>query len=148
MLPAFDFHCALLIVAGSVVSLVGLLAGFPYGKAITGNAPEAVVRAWGFSHSSPGRGGNNPIAIGAALPWLAAGGWERPLVAWGFALSGLAFCIALPFGAWKGQRGLAATGPLDNWVVYWGNVTGALASLVGTVALVYAAIRSMPGSAA
>ena len=142
MTPVFDSYCALLILAGTVVLLIGLLAGFPYGKAITGQATEAIVRAWRLAHSALAIGGTTSLATGAVLPWVHAGGWERPVIAWGFVLSGLAFSIALPYGAWKGHRGLDAAGPFDNWVVYWGNVVGALSSLIGAAALVYAAIRT------
>lgn len=141
MTPVFDSYCGLLLVSGSAVLLIGLLAGYPYGKAITRQALEPVVRAWRLAHSSLAIGGTTSLATGAVLPWLHAGGWERPVIAWSFALSGLAFSIALPYGAWKGHRGLVAEGPFDNWVVYGGNVVGAVSSLVGAVALVYAAIR-------
>jgi hypothetical protein len=142
MTPTFDAYCALLVVSGSAVLLVGLLAGYPYAKAITSHALEPVVRAWRLAHSSLALGGTTLLATAAVLPWLTLGGWERPVIALGFALSGLAFSIALPYGAWKRQRGLVAEGPLDNWVVYVGNVVGALASLCGTLALLSAAIRS------
>jgi hypothetical protein len=141
MTPVFDSYCALLLFSGSVVLLIGLLAGYPYGKAITRQALEPVVRAWRLAHSSLAIGGTTSLATAAVLPWLHAGGWERPVIAWSFVLSGLAFSIALPYGAWKGHRGLVAEGPFDNWVVYGGNVVGALSSLVGAVALVYAVIR-------
>jgi hypothetical protein len=141
MTPVFDSYCALLLLSGSLVLLIGLLAGYPYGKAITRQALEPVVRAWRLAHSSLAIGGTTSLATGAVLPWLHAGGWERPVIAWSFVLSGLAFSIALPYGAWKGHRGLVAEGPFDNWVVYGGNVVGALSSLVGAVALVYAVIR-------
>ena len=114
---------------------------YPYGKAITSQASESIVRAWRLAHSSLAMGGTTSLATGAVLPWLNAGGWERPVIAWSLVLSGLAFSIALPYGAWKGHRGLVAEGPFDNWVVYGGNVVGALSSLVGAVALVYAVIR-------
>jgi hypothetical protein len=65
------------------------------------------------------------------------------VIAWSFVLSSLAFSIALPYAAWKGHRGLVAEGPFDNWVVYVGNVVGAMSSLVGAVALVSAVIRLM-----
>ena len=141
MTPVFDSYCALLLVSGSVVLLIGLLAGYPYGKAIARQALEPVVRAWRLAHSSLAIGGTTSLAMSAVLPWLHAGGWERPVIAWSFVLSGLAFSIALPYGAWKGHRGLVAEGPFDNWVVYGGNVVGAASSLVGAVALVYAVIR-------
>ena len=141
MTPLFDFHCALLLVSGSVVLLIGLVAGYPYGKAITEQAPEPKIRAWRLAHSSLALGGATSLAIGAVMPWLHAGGWERPVIALSFVLSGLAFSIALPYGAWKGQRGLVAAGPFENWVVYAGNVVGAASSLVGAVALVWAAVR-------
>jgi hypothetical protein len=141
MTPVFDSYCALLLLSGSVVLLIGLLAGYPYGKAITSQASEPIVRAWRLAHSSLAMGGTTSLATGAVLPWLNAGGWERPVIAWSLVLSGLAFSIALPYGAWKGHRGLVAEGPFDNWVVYGGNVVGALSSLVGAVALVYAVIR-------
>jgi hypothetical protein len=141
MTPVFDSYCALLLLSGSLVLLIGLLAGYPYGKAITRRASEPIVRAWRLAHSSLAIGGTTSLATGAVLPWLHAGGWERPVIAWSLVLSGLAFSIALPYGAWKGHRGLVAEGPFDNWVVYGGNVVGALSSLVGAVALVYAEIR-------
>ncbi|MDQ2942347.1 MAG: hypothetical protein M3R21_01600 [Candidatus Dormibacteraeota bacterium] len=141
MTPVFDSYCALLLLSGSLVLLIGLLAGYPYGKAITRQALEPVVRAWRLAHSSLAIGGTTSLATGALLPWLHAGGWERPVIAWSFVLSGLAFSIALPYGAWKGHRGLVAEGPFDNWVVYGGNVVGAVSSMVGAVALVYAVIR-------
>jgi hypothetical protein len=144
--PVFDAYCAGLLLTGSVVLLVGLLAGFPYSKAITNDAPEAKVRAWRLAHSALALGGTTSLATGALLPWLQAGGWERPVIAWSFALSGLAFSIALPYGAWKGHRGLVAAGPPDNWVVYMGNVVGALSSLVGSVALVWAVMKSLQGA--
>lgn len=143
MTPVFDSNCALLLLCGSVVLLIGLLAGYPYGKAITSQAPEATIRAWRLAHSSLALGGTTSLAIGAALPWLPVAGWDRPVIAWSFVLSGLAFSIALPYGAWTGYRGLVAEGPFDNWMVYGGNVVGALSSLVGAVALVFALIRSM-----
>ena len=143
MTPVFDSNCALLLLSGSVVLLIGLLAGYPYSKAITSHAPEAIVRAWRLAHSALALGGTTSLATGAVLPWLLVSGWERPIIAWSFALSGLAFSIALPCGAWTGYRGLVAEGPFNNWIVYGGNVVGALSSLVGAVALVSAVIRSM-----
>ena len=143
MTPVFDSNCALLLLSGSITLLISLLAGYPYGRAITSQAPEAVVRAWRLAHSSLALGGTTSLAIGAVLPWLDGGGWERPVIAWSFVLSSLAFSIALPYGAWKGHRGLVAEGPFDNWVVYGGNVVGALSSLIGAVALVSAVIWSM-----
>ncbi|MGH2437046.1 MAG: hypothetical protein ACRDFA_08635 [bacterium] len=143
MTPTFDAYCALLLFSGSVVLLIGLLAGYPYSRAITSHAAEAVVGAWRLAHSSLAMGGTASLAIGAALPWLHVGGWERPVIAWSFVLSGLAFSIALLHGARTGHRGLSPEGPFDNRVVYAGNVLGALSSLVGTVALVYAVMRSL-----
>lgn len=142
MTPVFDFPSQLLMLSGSVVLLVALIAGYPYGQAITTHAPETTVQAWRLAHASLAIGGTTSLAIGAALPWLHAGGWERPFIAWSFTVSGLAFALALPYGAWKGHRGLVAEGPFDNWAVYAGNVTGAVASLAGAVALVYVVIRS------
>jgi hypothetical protein len=141
MTPVFDFSCQLLLLSGSVVLLIALIAGYPYGHAITTNAPEATIRAWRLAHSSLAIGGTSSLAIGATLPWLHAGGWERPFIAWSFTVSGLAFALALPYGAWKGHRGLVAEGPFDNWTVYVGNVLGAGSSLAGAVALVYSVIR-------
>jgi hypothetical protein len=141
MTPVFDSDCAVLLLSGSVVLLISLLAGYPYSDAITSQAEERVVRGWRLAHASLAMGGTTALAIGAVLPWLHPGGWERPVIAWSFALSGVAFSIALPYGAWRGHRGLVARGPLDNWVVYAGNVIGALSSLAGTLALVYAVMR-------
>ena len=67
MTPVFDSYCALLLVSGSLVLLIGLLAGYPYGKAITRQALEPVVRAWRLAHSSLAIGGTTSLATGAAV---------------------------------------------------------------------------------
>jgi len=51
--------------------------------------------------------------------------------------------FALVIEPFIGDRGLSWTGTWKNKLVYFGNVTGAASSLIGTVVLVYASFKSL-----
>ena len=134
-----------LLFHGTVVLTAGLLCGLPFGRAITRGRPADVVRAWRVAHSVLCLGGALLLAVAAVLaaplgPTTPAGRWliAGPLIA-----SGYGFAYALPFGAWAGARGLAPGGGLANQIVYSGNLVGAVGSLAGTAALLYAAGRQL-----
>jgi len=143
MTPVFDFYCAVLVFGGALVLLIGLLCGIPYSNAITGNAGEEKERAWRLAHSSLAMGGTTLLAVGGVLPWLEGAPWERGLVAWGFVISGVALSLAIPYGAWKGERGLGSGESLDHRLVSSGYMVGALTSLAGAIALVYLALLKL-----
>lgn len=76
----------------------------------------------------------SPLSIGIFLKWMISGA---------FIACGYGFGLALPLGAAVGHRGLAPTGPTVNRVIYLGNMVGVMGSLVGTIALLFAAFYSL-----
>jgi hypothetical protein len=132
-----------LLLHAVIVYLVGLLAGLPYGAAINRGDSEERIRAWRLAHGSLVVGATMMVAIAAVLSQLSVGPLARWLIAGSSIASGYGFAVALPVGAWVGQRGLTASGPLSNRFVFAGNSLGVLASLLSAVVLLYACMRSL-----
>jgi hypothetical protein len=107
-----------LLLHAVIVYIVGLLAGFPYGAAIKRGDSDERMRAWRLAHGSLLVGATTMLAIAAVLSHLSVG----RLVCWSIAgcsiASGYGFAVALPIAAWVGQRGLTASRPLSNRVVF------------------------------
>lgn len=132
-----------LLFHGAIVLLVGLLSGIPYGSAITKKKDEEVIRAWRVAHSGLSKGGTTIIAVAAAINQLNINTIFLSILVWSLVISGYGFCIALPYGAWVGQRGLTIGKTIENKIVYMGNIIGATGSLVSTLALIFGCLRSM-----
>lgn len=128
---------------GGIVLLVGNLCGIPFGKAIAQRKSDDVIRAWRVAHSGITSGGAVIVAIGAAMAAMQATGMIAALVAYALIASGYGFAIALPIGAQLGYRGMPSGGPLAKRFVFFGNLIGALGSLLGSVAFVWLCITSL-----
>ena len=114
-----------LLLHGTIVLIVGLLAGVPYGRAITAGNSEERIRAWRVAHTGLTSGGGVMIAVAGVLSQLTAGAAIHWTIVAALAVSGYGFAVALPLGAIAGQRGLTASGPVSNRIVYCGNIIGA-----------------------
>ena len=132
-----------LIFHGSVILLVGLLCGAPFGRAIVRGAPEATVRAWRVAHAGVAVGGILLLALIAAVPQLQLSATAILVLVWSFIASGYGFALALPLGAYSGYRGLKLEPPLVNRVVYFGNMVSVIGSLVGVVLLLVGAYAAL-----
>ncbi len=132
-----------LLLHGTIVLVVGLLAGVPYGRAITTSSSEERIRAWRVAHTGLTSGGGVMIAVASVLSQLAAGAAIHWTIVAALAVSGYGFTVALPLGAIAGQRGLIPSGPMSNWMVYCGNILGAVGSLVGIATLLFATIAAI-----
>ena len=122
---------------GGIVLLIGLLSGIPYGVAINQKTHEDIVRGWRVAHSGLSMGGTTMIAFSAVLSSLELDQLFSSILVWSTVISGYGFCIALPYGAWLGYRGLTIDEPVQNKVVYTGNMIGAIGSLISTLVLVF-----------
>ena len=132
-----------LLLHGSIVLLVGLLCGVPFGRAIVRGAAEDAVRAWRVAHSGLSMGGVLLLAVAAAIPLVELSVTLAWSLVWAFVASGYGFAVALPLGALCRHRGLTGAPPLINRAVYLGNMVGVVGSLLGTVLLIagsYAAL--------
>ena len=93
-----------LILHGSIVLLVGLVSGAPFGSAVVNGKPEATVRAWRVAHSGIVMGGILLLVLALVVPQLQLGASATALLVWAFVASSYAFAIALPLGAHFGHR--------------------------------------------
>jgi hypothetical protein len=132
-----------LIFHGSLILLVGLLCGAPFGRAIVRRKSEATVQAWRVAHSSLTAGGVLLLALAAVVPHLLLSPFAMGAMVWAFVASAYAFAAALPLGAHYGHRGLTSGPPNLNRVVYFGNVLGAVGSLAGAVVLLWGAYAAL-----
>ena len=138
-----DTYSGQLVFHGAVVSLIGLLCGAPYGRAVNRKAPEHIVHSWRVAHASIPLGAALMFGVAAVLSHLRGGASLKWVVAVFFIVSSYAFCFSLPLAAIVGHRGLSSRGPTSAKLVYLGNMIGAVSSLVAAAALLYAAWVSL-----
>ena len=132
-----------LLFHGAIVILVGQLSGIPYGSAIKRKKDEEVVRGWRVAHSGLSMGGTTMIAFAGAITLLDINTIALSILVWSSVISGYGFCLALPYGAWVGHRGLSVGKTIENKIVYLGNMVGATGSLISTLTLIFCCLRSM-----
>jgi len=124
---------------GSIVLLLGFVAGIPYGSAITQSWGERTVGAWHAAHTGLTMGGIMMLALAALLPGLVLGDLARRTAAWCLVASGYGFSAALLVGAIIGERGIALTGPASNVLVYLANALGAVGSVLAVMLVLHGA---------
>ena len=129
----------MLIFHGTVVLLIGLLAGFPFLFGIVRGAPSRGVEAWRAAHTGLSSTGVMVIAMGAALGLWQAEGPSVQVVTWGITIGAYGIALAMTLAAATGSRGLVAGGPASNHIVYASYMTGVPATLVGTGAFLWIA---------
>lgn len=130
----------MLIFHGTVVLLIGLIAGFPFLFGIVRGAPTRSVDAWRAAHTGLASTGVMAIAMGAALGLWQSEGTAAQIVVWGIALGSYGIALAMTLAAATGSRGLAAGGPLSNHVVYAAYMIGVPATLIGTGSFLWIAM--------
>jgi len=122
-----------------VVLLAGLLAGIPYGRAILRDSDQRLTQAWRVAHAALPMGALLLLVISVAFSGLNVSPALKWVISVLYIISAYGFMLALLLGPLVGHRGLSSRGPLAAKVVYSGNISGAVTSLVGTVCLLYAA---------
>ncbi len=134
-----------ILLHGAIVLFVGLLCGIPFGAAVGNGRGGETVRAWRVAHSGGVTVGLMLIAIGAVLNRLLLGGRAASVLVWSLVASAYSFTLGMVVAATAGVRGLQATGPALNWVVFAAYMLGSLGALLGVVLLIrgaYAALRA------
>jgi hypothetical protein len=132
-----------ILMHSSIVFLISLLCGFPYGVALVRKESEEKIRAWKLAHTSLAIGATTNFAIAGVLSFLQIQETAKWVIAVSFIASAYGFTFSLLLEPFFGERGLSWSGNSANKVIYFGNSVGALGSLVGAVALVYAAYLSL-----
>jgi len=132
-----------LVFHGTIILLIGLICGAPYGRAINGRAEPHIVHSWRVAHLSLPIGAILMFSVAPLLGSFTVAGQIKQLIATLLIVSGYSFAVALSMAGMVGERGLAYRGPLKAKVVFAGNALGAVTSLLASIALVYAAFQSL-----
>lgn len=128
-----------LILHGSIILLIGLIAGAPYGRAILKKQSDNTVHIWRMAHLSLPIAATLLFAIASFITLLGVSDALKWSIAILFIVSTYAFGFAMFLGAPSGERGLTLRGPVIAKIAHAGHMTGALTSLVASIILVYAA---------
>ena len=132
-----------LIFHASVVLVFGLLLGSPYGSAINQKKPAHIVNSWRVAHASLPIAAGLMLAIAAVLSSFQVSQLVKWLIAGSLIASSYAFCVSMPLAAITGHRGLTRDGLGLQKLVYFGNILGAVTSLISALALLCAAFVSV-----
>jgi hypothetical protein len=108
---------ASLIFHGTIVIILGLLAGFPYALAVMGE-PGWDLRGWRMAHLEGVMNGLLCLGAAGALRGLALSAGLQRLMTWSFIAMAYGNVVASILGAWTGQRGLEFAAPLSNIIVF------------------------------
>lgn len=129
---------------GTVVILLGLVAGIPYALVVTG-AMVGEERAWRMAHAEGIQNGLLVLAVAGVGGLLTLDDRKSKLCAWSLIVAAYANVIASVVGAASGNRGLAPAPPLANVIVYAlfvVAIVGVLTGLVIAARRARAALRS------
>ncbi|HKY89628.1 MAG TPA: hypothetical protein VJM11_01260 [Nevskiaceae bacterium] len=129
-----------MIFHGTVVLLIGLLAGFPFLLGIVSGAEQRRVDAWRAAHTGLCSSGVMGIAIGACVLHWQATGTLATVTAWGIVVGSYGITVAMTLAAISGARGLKAGGSLVNNLVYASYMIGVPGVLAGTGAFLLLAL--------
>ena len=126
-----------LVLHGAIVVLLGMVAGFPYGSAVTGGEDP---RAWRMAHLEGVLNGLMMIAIGAARSRLVLKPALQRLLFWTLVITGYGNVMASILAAASGQRGLQPGGALANNLVFGGFMLAVVGVLVALILVVVGAM--------
>lgn len=132
-----------LLLHGVIILLLGLLAGIPYGRALLKKEQDKLITAWRVAHSALSMGAILMFSLVSILPMLNVDLTIKWYIVVLFIVSGYSFTFALYLGPIVGHRGLIYRDPLLAKAVYFGNSTGALTSLLGTLFLLVGAWKTL-----
>ncbi len=128
-----------LVLHGTIVILLGMIAGFPYAGAVTGGEDP---RAWRMAHLEGVLNGLVMIAIGAAGSLIELGTGLQRLLFWSLVVTGYGNVLASILAATSGQRGLQPDGPLANVLVFGGFLLAVVGVLIALLLVVFGAQRA------
>ena len=109
---------ASLVAHGVVVIILGLLAGFPFALVITGDL-QGDLRAWRVAHLEGVLNGLVLVGVGAAGGHITLTPSQARWLWGGLLVAGYGNVVAATIAAACGVRGLAATPPLSNLIVFF-----------------------------
>jgi hypothetical protein len=132
-----------LLVHGSIVSLVGALAGVPYWSAIVRGTDAETIRAWRIAHAFLCVEGMLILVAGLVVPRLALGDAAVRALAAAFIGSGYGFAAAFLTEALTGCRGLTPRPYGWHTLLFSAHVVGIAGALAGLILMAYGAFQAL-----
>jgi hypothetical protein len=108
---------ARLVWHGAIVSLLGLLAGFPYALVVTGSLTGS-ERAWRMAHLEGVLNGLLMLAVAGVAGALTLRPRMQSALFWSLVVTGYGNVIASTIAATFAVRGLTPSAPASNLLVY------------------------------
>lgn len=115
-----------LIFHGSVILLLGLIAGAPYARAILKKRSKDTIHIWRMAHLALPIAAILLFAIASFIPTLEVSSQTQWMIAILLIASSYAFGFAMFVGAQAGERGLTFRGPMIAKVAHLGHMVGVL----------------------
>ena len=125
---------------GTLVIIIGLVAGFPHAMVITGQLAGS-ERAWKMAHLEGVLNGLLVLAVAAVADRLVLPKRRATLIAWSLIGAAYGNVVASIFGAVWNVRGLQANPPATNLFVFLVFFLAILGVFLGLVLLAMSAAR-------
>ncbi|MCX8109146.1 MAG: M28 family peptidase [Verrucomicrobiae bacterium] len=132
-----------LLFNGTVVLLVGLLAGLPLWWTTLQNTSGTARGAWRVAHATLVVHGVWMLCVATALPRLDLTHSARWVLAWSMIGAGYGFVIAMILGSWTGRRGLSPKPWGFNTLLFVGHAVGATGSLLAALLMLSGALKTI-----
>jgi hypothetical protein len=140
-------RAARLALHGALVTLAGLLVGFPYAMVVTGEL-AGEERAWRMAHLEGVLNGLLMLAAAAVGGRVALRAGEQRALVVGLILAGWGNVVAATLAALHRVRGLEPAGPLANLAVFALFTAAVVGVLVAVALLALGAARAARGAGA
>jgi hypothetical protein len=140
--PQYRLQITLLL-HGTVMLFIGLLAGVPLMIAINREWGPFATHIWAVTHTSVTIVGVCFIAISGAFDHLVHGKFESTILVGSLLLCAWTFTPGLVLAGIFGVQGLKPQGPPANWVVFILFVIGAFAMVFGSGVMILGAQRAL-----
>jgi hypothetical protein len=129
-----------MVLHGTVVIVIGLLAGFPHALVITGQLAGS-ERAWRMAHLEGVLNGLLVLVVAAVADRLVLSRRRHAVIAWSLIVAAYGNVVASILGAMWNVRGLNASPPGTNLVVYAIFFVAVVGVFLGLVLLAMSAAR-------
>jgi hypothetical protein len=130
-----------LIRHGTIVALLGSVAGLGYMFVITGEFPGS-FKAWHLAHLQGVMTGIMIIAVSSVVPLLRLDDRKLRILAYSFVIFGYCYSIGPVFGAVVDVKGLEPALPPGNLLFYASNTIASLSVLAGLGLIIYGAKKT------
>jgi hypothetical protein len=125
-----------IVLHGSILLLVGMLAGIPLTEAVTSERAEATAHVWGVVHDTFLLFGVWLVALGAVWQRLVLGGRAASVLLWSLVASVYLSTVVMIASAATGVPGLVPSGSAFQRILFAGFAVAFVGFLITAVLMV------------